>query len=312
MKNYNRINAFDIAKGIGIILVYIGHVPPHSFVRHVIYTFHMPLFFILSGLLFDENKYRFKDFMIKRLKGLLVPSFFFSCFAYLCSLFSKDLVIPGVLVDLPSALWFLPVLFFAEIVVYTIYSLVKEPLFRLLVSVCFLFAALLLNKYNIYMPWSLSSVPIAASFFCLGSCMRSLYITERIKSKPQFCILGFSIIIAFAYICPISSGIHSNYLAYGIVSFLVSVIGFLSVIALSFILEEKVWNPLYNFLIYCGRNSLAIYGLHFTLLSVTGPYRYLFNIQSVRYIIWNFVVAILIYVFTELINRKFPFIIGRF
>jgi polysaccharide biosynthesis protein PslL len=38
----------DVAKGLGIITVVIGHseIP---FAKHYFYWFHMPLFFILSG-----------------------------------------------------------------------------------------------------------------------------------------------------------------------------------------------------------------------------------------------------------------------
>ena len=38
----------DIAKGIGIILVFLGHFNIPDTLRAEIYTFHMPLFFFLS------------------------------------------------------------------------------------------------------------------------------------------------------------------------------------------------------------------------------------------------------------------------
>lgn len=41
-------NWIDIAKGIGIILVVIGHTIGSQRVNDIIYTFHMPLFFILG------------------------------------------------------------------------------------------------------------------------------------------------------------------------------------------------------------------------------------------------------------------------
>lgn len=46
----NRDITFDMMKGIGIILVIIGHLA-HGFgwLVPAIYTFHMTLFFILSG-----------------------------------------------------------------------------------------------------------------------------------------------------------------------------------------------------------------------------------------------------------------------
>lgn len=53
----NRDITFDMMKGIGIILVIIGHLA-HGFgwLVPAIYTFHMPLFFILSGYFYKEKK----------------------------------------------------------------------------------------------------------------------------------------------------------------------------------------------------------------------------------------------------------------
>ena len=45
----------DVAKGIGIILVVLGH---SMFPKHILISgFHMPLFFILAGITFSENKF---------------------------------------------------------------------------------------------------------------------------------------------------------------------------------------------------------------------------------------------------------------
>lgn len=45
-----RIVAYDMAKGIGIILVVIGHaLTMGEYARAFVYSFHMPLFFIISG-----------------------------------------------------------------------------------------------------------------------------------------------------------------------------------------------------------------------------------------------------------------------
>lgn len=57
-----RLTYIDIARGIAILLVVIGHL--NQFYRNnldisnpkmlsFIYTFHMPLFFIISGMLFS-------------------------------------------------------------------------------------------------------------------------------------------------------------------------------------------------------------------------------------------------------------------
>ena len=47
-----RIEWVDIAKGIGMILVVYGHTSIPKFLSNWIWSFHMPMFFIIAGMLF--------------------------------------------------------------------------------------------------------------------------------------------------------------------------------------------------------------------------------------------------------------------
>ena len=56
----NRIIWIDISKGLGIILVVLGHTSLSKISQisyDWIYSFHMPLFYLLSGLCFNNHKY---------------------------------------------------------------------------------------------------------------------------------------------------------------------------------------------------------------------------------------------------------------
>ncbi len=46
-----RLDWVDVARGIGIVAVVAGHIWTRGPVRDALYSFHMPLFFLLSGLL---------------------------------------------------------------------------------------------------------------------------------------------------------------------------------------------------------------------------------------------------------------------
>lgn len=49
----DRIEMIDIAKGLGILCVVLGHsFYVDTFAHRLIYNLHMPLFFIVSGMLF--------------------------------------------------------------------------------------------------------------------------------------------------------------------------------------------------------------------------------------------------------------------
>jgi fucose 4-O-acetylase-like acetyltransferase len=66
-----RIAWIDVARGIGILLVVLGHLETGLLYR-VIYVFHMPFFFFLSGYV-HKIQNRYADFFRKRSIHLLVP-----------------------------------------------------------------------------------------------------------------------------------------------------------------------------------------------------------------------------------------------
>ena len=70
-----RIEWIDTAKGIGIILVIIGHIIPfNNPVCKLIFSFHMPLFFFLSGITYNEKRYTsFKLLLKNKARTLIVP-----------------------------------------------------------------------------------------------------------------------------------------------------------------------------------------------------------------------------------------------
>lgn len=62
----NRIEWIDCAKGLAIILVVFGHAltyfsPDFENIIHMIYSFHLPLFFVLTGYV-SAYSYNSDDF----------------------------------------------------------------------------------------------------------------------------------------------------------------------------------------------------------------------------------------------------------
>ncbi|WP_261379745.1 acyltransferase family protein [Bacillus licheniformis] len=78
-----RIEWIDVSKGVGIILVVLGHTPTPDWLKTFIFAFHMPLFFFLSGLVYHDGNMTFTSFLLKKIKTLLLPYFIFSVLAYL-------------------------------------------------------------------------------------------------------------------------------------------------------------------------------------------------------------------------------------
>ncbi len=66
-----RLKYFDIAKGIGILCVIAGHLGIAG-INQIVFTFHMPLFFIISGY-FISDKDDIKAYIKKKVWQLLTP-----------------------------------------------------------------------------------------------------------------------------------------------------------------------------------------------------------------------------------------------
>lgn len=142
MTKTNRIDWMDTAKGIGIFLVVWGHFYASDTLKIVIYGFHMPLFFFLSGYLYKERAMSFLAFVKKKSKQLLLPFLMFQAVTFLIvngltfvaskqldaspiKLVSEFFFLNGDL-GFNSPLWFLVVLFSVEILFFPIYALYSK------------------------------------------------------------------------------------------------------------------------------------------------------------------------------------------
>ena len=92
LEDGKRDNTIDIVKGIGIILVVIGHT--YGPLTHFIYLFHMAIFFIASGYCYSfkysESISGIVTLAKKRIKSLWLPYFVSNCaFILLNNVFLK-------------------------------------------------------------------------------------------------------------------------------------------------------------------------------------------------------------------------------
>ena len=65
-----RNRTIDIARGIGIISIIIGHFGIYPIVR-VVFTYHVPMFYIISGYLIKREKYC--SFLKRKIRSLFIP-----------------------------------------------------------------------------------------------------------------------------------------------------------------------------------------------------------------------------------------------
>ncbi len=131
MNTSKRLDYLDMAKGIGIFFVALGHMEDIATGTRVwISSFHMPLFFIISGILMavkDEPAKDFGESVKKRFRGIIIPYLWFSLSYFIIDIGNLNIVhnidlhtfivdtIDSVTFYGMSVLWFLPALFLASV-----------------------------------------------------------------------------------------------------------------------------------------------------------------------------------------------------
>ena len=181
----------DIAKGIGILMVVWAHILLTGWTHKMIYAFHMPLFFFLSGMLFKKEKYNsFGTFFVRRAKRLLLPYFiysvatwaFWAAFRYIRHDEVSSYLMPllqtiiaqgsGEFFVHNSALWFIPCLFLTEILYFFISKLKRLMCLLLcfiLAASSFVFGHIWGADYWFLLPWNADAALIALPFYCVGN-----------------------------------------------------------------------------------------------------------------------------------------------
>lgn len=139
--NNKRVEYMDTLKGLLIILVVFGHTGIDSSIQKWIYSFHMPLFLIISGFFYKESR---DIISLKRIKRLVLPFIGFTILAIifpgLPSLILKNKPIEWSKIFyleerifFNTPIWFLIVLFFIEIKINLINKITNYQLPILLV-----------------------------------------------------------------------------------------------------------------------------------------------------------------------------------
>ncbi|WP_324661016.1 acyltransferase family protein, partial [Bacillus pacificus] len=186
----NRVEWIDTAKGVGIFLVILGHTGSlGERMTNYIYSFHMPLFFFLSGYLFSVHKYNnFSVFLKKKFKSLLIPYIIFSLGTYLfwvvvgnkfgedsnveiwrpfIGIFYSNGIDNWLVHNVP--LWFLTCLFVTESMFYVLSKYIKHT-FKIVI--CLIIFSILGYLDSIYMPirlpWGIDVALTSIVFFGIG------------------------------------------------------------------------------------------------------------------------------------------------
>lgn len=343
--NKKRLDYLDMTKGIGIILVVIGH---STFAGESLLTwiasFHMPLFFIVTGMLLQhtqEENTKFSAIIRKKAKSIMLPFISFSMI-YLLMDTGMLLLHMGSKTKLDfiyavigtftcygiSTLWFLPALFLGEIsflyirkkynhvitiligIALALIVGITHPIFDAAYS---LYATIYNLVFGYILIWLYRSG--AAYIFIMMGYYVKKYIVEKERIQVKEVLLGIMFLLtgaAFAFSngrVDLNSVIFKNNIYFYISAFA----GTMGVILIS--KNIKTWKPLQ----YAGKNSLIIMATHldFKIMITAIRAAALINASLIaipvylQYICIAMVVIVLECIVVYLMNHYFYFLIGR-
>lgn len=185
-----RILEIDIAKGILILFVILGHSPINEWTSACINSFHMAAFFCLSGMTYSYRCGDLKNFLVKKSKGILLPYIEFSIilllFAYLKKIANignnfdlleglESIIVPisGRTSTSVYGLWFLPCLYLIELVLALSEWLNSKKYVLGYIFMLFVLIACLLLYFFTGVASILSILPIGLCFVFLGIKLKS-------------------------------------------------------------------------------------------------------------------------------------------
>lgn len=325
----NRILWIYAAKFIGIFMVAFGHNWLDSKFCYYFFSFHIPLFFILAGLTFS-TKGAFKTFTWKKSKALIIPYIFFAVCLILLYFFlshthngSYDAsveIMEFAKQKRHTHLWFLPTLFFSELIVFAILSSFNSDKPSVLISIILILFTLhfcMVRKGFVNWIWNLDLVPLASAFMIIGYFYKTQNIKYKIEDNLWFVglLMVLSISIStFNFINNGSVDIFSN--RYG--NYPLFIVGAIISTYFLILVLKRVTLPLW--MIDIGIYSLIYYGLHRIIIELMFAFYAKIGIifdggtlTGVGLACVNVLVAFLfLYPVVEFINRKTPWIIGKF
>ena len=332
-----RINWIDNLRWIWILLIVLWHtlMPEWSIITKYIFSFHVVLFFILSGLLFNEKKHtNFKLFFKNKLVRLIIPFFLFNIIFIIISklewkfewtriidfavwLFYWDYLWDNWwymnntwwfnLVNVST--WFLPALFLTSLYYFIINKFITNKKIKLIILFLISFFIFIESKYTIFrFPWSAEIALMMTVFYWLANTFKKeiFSFVERINSKfVLFLVPIITIHLFFLNSVNVSTNYYWNYFWL----ILNSILWFLTIL----IIAKNIWkNKILDFL---WKNSIIILWFEWIKISIMENI-HLLSFWLLQYQRW-YLEAIIQFVLTILfliplifiINKYLPFII---
>lgn len=277
-----RVEYIDVAKGVGILLVILGHsIVGDVFLKNVIYSFHMPFFFMLSGYFLNFER-SVKSNAQKSFRMLLIP-YFAVCFTQilLYGIFKRELLVSefftllmggadmfALHIDYQHVIWFIPVLFLSRILCCLLFSqqlkLSNDIKYSLVIASAFC-SIIITNHLGIVLPFFVSQTFVASLFLLSGHFIRSNNVLANNNIWVTPCLLFCCLSYSSRYLWMIMQRNIYPYAFIHVTSAVIMSISLLFIIKHAYAVNESniVYKRFVHVLQWCGRYSLLILLIHF-------------------------------------------------
>ncbi len=290
-------------KCLGMFIVVSSHIQRHyGWYSIPLYSFVIPLFFLLSGMTFQRSKYpKFVGFVKHRAKTLMLPYAIFSIVTwafwvafslithedvdsywmpFLQTLFAQG---SGLFLVHNPPLWFIPCLFTVELIYYWIEALPDWGKVTSSIALAIL-GSLMIQVWRgsfILLPWSMESAFASVIFYCVGNLLVKYFgikgIEEKVLARR---ILAIIIIVVLTVMLYKSSNFNTHVSlgtdwlgSFSLLFYFNAFIGIISaslfaILVCSIKADGKVMKALIDYHLWFGRNSYFIMAIHVPIKSV--------------------------------------------
>lgn len=278
--NKERKDYIDMARGIAILLMVIGHTVDNTVLNTFIYSFHVPIFFVLSGMLWKEREMKLN---IKRwVQTLLVPyvvvAVILCCFYRLYNWISGNgLVGPGLLdivlgLSVPSLswegiqafgpVWFLVCMFSGKVIFELVLKIIsKENMVLLTVAIaCLVLGGTVISGIMI-LPWSIDAALVSLLFSYVGWLLRDERFPRLMSDVKlrSWLVIGCGILWIAEMLCGSMDLAWRSYPMWPLCIFGATG-GSIIVIVICYLARDI--SGLNRFLAFWGKNSMTVLCIH--------------------------------------------------
>lgn len=314
MDSNKRLYYLDNARGLALLGVIIGHIFQYDNILITwIYSFHIPLFFIISGSLLyykDTVNKNFLDLIISRIKSILLPYIIF-CFVNIIF----NLILTPSLETLKwtilqtttffgiGATWFLPALFISEIILILINKYINNKFVKFILIIILFVIPFIFKSSHIIL------TVLFRSLISLGYISIGYYIFRYINKLDISWSKIICIFIASVGLSKINGSVDLYSLNYNN-PILYLICGVIGSILILFTLK-KLSNFNIKYLTYLGLNSIVIMATHQNVIKIC---QIILNNNLKDF--WGGIILLITIFILEIplvyiVNAYLPFILGK-